>query len=65
MSNTLPQTDDKRALLAEQTRIVHEGLATFRAVTVQIAQALAVIHKKELYRLTHKTFEEFCANNLI
>ncbi len=40
--------------------IVRDCLRTSRNATAKLAQALAVIHDEELYRLTHKSFEEFC-----
>ena len=64
MIATLPHSRPDRqkcALLAEQMSIVQDCLATSRTATAKLAQALAVIHKEELYRLTHKSFEELCA----
>lgn len=64
MISTLPHSRpdrQKRALLAEQLSIVRDCLAASRTATAKLAQALAVIHKEELYRLTHKSFEELCA----
>ena len=64
MSTTLPhsQSDRKKPTsLAKQMGIVRDCLATSRAAIARLALALQVIHDEELYRLTHKTFEEFCA----
>jgi hypothetical protein len=49
-----------QSLLVQQTKIVRECLATCRAATERLAQALAVIHDQELYRVKYRTFEEFC-----
>ena len=47
--------------LAEQIGVVRDCLAASRAATAKLAQALAVIHDEELYRLKRKSFEDFCA----
>jgi hypothetical protein len=63
MTITLPRSRSdrtKRAMLSKQMGIIRECFATSRAAIARLARALLVIHDKELYLLTHKTFEEFC-----
>lgn len=47
---------DEQAALIECEIVIERGLQTF----VEVGTALATIRDQKLYRLTHKTFEDYC-----
>jgi hypothetical protein len=51
---TVPERDE----LAQCEAVIERGLANF----MEVGQALLVVRDKKLYRLSHKTFAEYCSD---